>query len=257
MVRISSENIPVFFSFHESYTRELVKHKLVNAPYSNLGIRSIVVNFADYVSGCFSTDCYSKYLPQFTSDVFHNSKLFIENAAIAGKLTMKYLDAFIDTLMLFGVECGMLAVWLNSFMKESYLEACKLKAQMNAGLSDENKDLESLSHVMTFRVFPTLPVNLIEALNGFEKVNIAVMGNEKPPAEQDVLELIGWLMLKYELVCTQDIRQIYSSIAVDACLADSFSLYLYQMFSAFKEFDEVRESGDRLTFTLYDLKEEQ
>lgn len=210
MFRITADKVPMFFAFHEKSTRELIEGSLVGIPYHNKGSTDIVINFADYVVGCFTTDCHSKYLAGYDTKKYHNVRLFIESAVLSRTTLPQYRREFEQVLELFGVECCILTIWLNTFLKKQCGDA---QPGVSTGCGEVN----------IYRIIPSFPLRLLEVVQAFRS------HPQESPTSKDVLGVLGWLLNKYESLRSMNIEALYTSLSVDACKMDAYSMYMYQL----------------------------
>ncbi len=261
MLRIAADQVSVFFAFHEKYTQELVKDSLRLITYRNRAENDFVINFSDFVSGCFSTDCYSKYLPEFDTDTFKEVKYFLEEAVVSGKIVEDYWKSFCDTLMLFGIESCLLSIWLNSFMRSSFEDSCRgLVGISDIGdlRSKLNRALGFIGKVNVFRIIPTMPVRLIDTLMRNDKMIVTNRYSGEYPTQDKALEVLGWLMHKYPSVRSLNIDDIFSSLSEESCRKDEYSLYMFRLLEELMRYDSesAEDSSAKLRFPLFTVKED-
>lgn len=251
MVRVQAKQVPLLFAFHEKYTQNLAKDVLIDMPYHNCGQYNYLLNFADYITGCLSVDCYSKYIPAMRQDVFKDAQQFLEYAVVNHDIQGSQLISFNEVLTLFQIECCSATVWLNTFVKENFRKSCgsALQSSENAKLKNA---LSYADKVNTIRIIPTLPQILLNILQESEVSIVKNKDSFQQPSMQQVLTVIGWLTYTYGAICLQDTNALLNSLVPDSCLHDDYSLY---MFNTLRNIQLEREGAAKPIFTRYAMEE--
>lgn len=251
MIRVQAKQVPLLFAFHEKYTQNLARETLVDIPYHNCGQHDYLLNLADYVTGCLSLDCYSKYIPDMSSEIFRDVQQFLEYLVVNNRILDVCMDSFKRVLALFQIECCSATIWLNTFIKPNYRASCEsaLQSSDSAALKEA---LLYADHVNTIRIIPTLPRRLLEALQSSDKEFVKTYKTSQYPSMQQVMTVIGWLTYTYGSICLQDTNALLSSLMPESCAADGYSLYMYNVLS---NLQIGQSQASRPLFTRYLLEE--
>lgn len=199
MQRITADLVPFMLSFHTS-ARAFLRSSITQG-IAECTDHTLVLNYADYLQGCSSTDIYYSCLPGHTPRDFTKALCFVENM-ICGSFAASSYPAFLKTLRLFGVEVAALAGYLR------YLE----------------KDI--VSSAGHYRIIPTFPKDLSECLSAHKLVLLEEHTQTAEPTTSDWLKVVGWAAMTYPFLGDLD---WFHYVGPQCYTSDDYSAYIFDL----------------------------